>query len=100
MKTIGLVIVGVVVAIAIVVGAWTGYWWIARQSQNNRYDVNQHSQQYQGALVSQERDRVQGWDAATDPAQKRQIADTFCAVYETLTQPPTDLVEANARICH
>lgn len=85
--------------VVIVVGAWFGYWWLARASQSNRYDVNTHSQQYQAGLVSQERDRVQAYDVATDDGQKAQIRSTFCAVYTQLDPPTPDLVEAHARIC-
>lgn len=88
----------VVVAALIVVG-WFLYWHLAESSQNHRYEVNTHSQQYQAALVSQERDRVQGFDAAVDPGQKANIKATFCAAYRDVTQPPDDLLQDVVRIC-
>lgn len=99
MKTALAVVGATLAAVLLCVGGWYGYWHLAKAGQNNRYDVNTHSQQYQAALVSQERDRVAGYDAATDPAQKQQIKATFCAVYLDLTQVPADLSAAHARIC-
>lgn len=85
--------------IVIAVGIWFGYWWIAKASQSQRYDVNTHSQQYQAGLVAQERDLITGYDAATDPAQKAQIRSQFCATYLQLNPPTPDLVLAHDRIC-
>jgi len=75
------------------VGCWFGYWALAKKSTSNQYDVNTHNQQYQAGLVSQERDRVQAYDTAVDPAQKQQIKLTFCQVYPNLSPPPADLVD-------
>jgi hypothetical protein len=86
-------------AVALMTACWFGYWALDRQATSNRYSNDTHNQQYQSGLVSQERDRVQGYDTATDPAQKQQIKATFCQVYPTLDQPPADLVSAHARIC-
>lgn len=85
--------------IMIAVGIWFGYWWIAKASQSQRYDVNTHSQQYQAGLVAQERDLITGYDAATDPAQKAQIRSQFCAIYLQLDPATPDLVLAHDRIC-
>lgn len=74
-------------------------WWFKQQDVGLQRDVNRNSQQYQDGLVSQERDRIQAYDAAVDPAQKKQLALTFCAVYVDLVKPPTDIVQAQARIC-
>lgn len=92
----------VAVFVAVVVlctGGWLLYWRLALAGQNNQYNVNTHSQQYQAGLIAQERDRIAGYDAAIDPAQKQQIKTSFCQVYPDLTQPPIDIQSAHARIC-
>jgi hypothetical protein len=99
MKFAALAVLGTVVVSAIAVGCWFGYWALAEQSQTNQYKVNTDSQQYQASVIDQERDRIQGYDASTDPAQKAQIASTFCASFPSLTLAPADLVMASARIC-
>lgn len=97
----GKLIVAFVVAVALIVGAWYGYWtWIAPKSVANQYNVNVHSQSYQAGLVSQLEDKVAGYDLATDPAQKANFAQFICSRYVDLTQPPQDLIEAHARICN
>lgn len=99
MKTALTVALAAVTVVVLLVGGWFGYWALARQATSNQYDVNTHNQQYQSGLISQERDRVQAYDIATDPGQKQQIKLTFCQVYPNLTPPPADLVEAHTRIC-
>ena len=99
MKIVLLSLLGVAVSIAAAIGIYWGSWALAEQNQTNQYKVNTNSQQYQAALVDQERDRIQGYDTAAEGAQKAQITSTFCAAYLSLTLPPTDLVLANARIC-
>lgn len=94
-----LIIAAILVVALCATGGWFGYWWMAKASQNNRYDVNTHSQQYQAGLIAQLRDKAAGWDAAVDTAQKTQIAESFCALYVDLTQPPSDLQSAHIRIC-
>lgn len=91
------VVAGAVVA-AIMIGGWKLHWWAAKAAQNNQYQVNTSSQQYQSGLVSQERDRVQGWLNATDATQKSLIGSMFCATYLDLTQVPADLSQAAAEI--
>lgn len=112
-KTTGAVITGVLAFAAVCVAAWAGYWWLAGSSQTHRYQVNTNSQQYQGGLVSQERDRVSAYDSLStaiagttdqnvkvaDQQQQRQIETTFCQVFESLNPAPADLAEAHARIC-
>lgn len=95
-----LIVLSIIVFIGLCVGGWFLYWAVALQNQNQQYGVNTHSQQYQSSLISQERDAAQGWTNATDPAQKKQIAETFCAVYSDLTEKPIDLVQADARMCN
>ena len=93
-------IVGLTIAsLALVVGLWFGGWALAGLNQTKQYQVNTNSQQYQGGLVSQERDRIAGWDAAVDGPQKAQIKTTFCQVYQDLKPAPDDLVTAYGRIC-
>lgn len=99
MKSIGIAILVVLAVIVLAVGGWFGYWALAKANTNQQYQVNTNSQQYQQSLVDQERNRVQGYDQTTDPAQKQQIATTFCQVYPDLNPAPTDLVQASARIC-
>lgn len=95
-----LAIIGVVLLLAaITVGCWFGYWAVYKQSVKNQYDVNTHTQQYQSSLVQQERDFAQGYNAATDPAQKAQIRSTFCSMYTNLDNPPADLASAQVQIC-
>lgn len=98
MKTI----VGIGVAVGLLaacIGAWFGYWALQRANTEQQYGVNTETQQYQASLISQERDRVTGWYASTDTAQKRSIASQFCAVYDSLTRVPADLAEAHSNIC-
>ncbi len=97
-STIGLSILGIAAAVGLSVGGWQLHWWAAQSTQNHMYDINTHSQQYQSGLVSAERDRAQGWDAATDTGQKANIKATFCAVYADLTQIPNDLAQDAARL--
>lgn len=85
--------------IAIAVGLWFGGWALAGANQTKQYQVNTSSQQYQAGLVAQERDRVQGYATATDDAQKKQIALTFCQVYPDLKPAPADLVAAQSTLC-
>lgn len=90
---------GVILVVALAIGGWFGYWALAQENQTQRYKVNTNGQQYQSGLVSQQRDRIAGYDIATNPAQKAQIKTTFCQVYMDLNPAPADLVAANARIC-
>jgi hypothetical protein len=99
MKTASTVVLVSVTVVAILAACWLGYWALDRQATSNRYSNDTHNQQYQSGLVAQERDRVQGYDTATDSAQKAQIKAAFCQVYPTLDPPPADLVEAHTRIC-
>lgn len=98
MKPLNIILAAVTVA-ALLTACWFGYWALNRQVISNRYQNDTHNQQYQSGLVSQERDRVQGYDAATDPAQKAQIKATFCQIYPNIDKPPADLVSARNRIC-
>jgi hypothetical protein len=91
-------LLAVLLAVAIAVGGWAVYWRLAGSSQNHRYEVNTHSQQYQAGLESQARDDAQGFDIATDPGQRAQIRMRFCATYPQLTQPAADLTADAARI--
>lgn len=90
----------VLVGIGAVVGLWFGGWALAKANTDQQYQVNTNSQGYQQSLVDQERDRVQGYDAAAAGPQQKQIAATFCATYADLTHAPIDLVQASARICN
>jgi hypothetical protein len=93
------VVLGIIVAAAVLAGLWFEGWALAGQAQSNRYGVNTNSQQYQAGLVAQERDRIAGYDVAVDVAQKAQIKVTFCQVYSDLKPAPDDLISASARIC-
>jgi len=83
-------VLAAIAVVAILVGGWFGFWALARANQQ---------QQYQASLISQERDRVAGYDAAADGPQKEQIKSTFCAIYLTLKPAPEDLAAAYSRIC-
>jgi len=100
LKNIGQTVVVLLVSVAVIGGAWFAYWAIQKQSTENRYDINTGTQQYQSALISQERDRVTAYDVSVDEAQKKNIASTFCAVYSELTNPTEDLSAAERRICN
>jgi hypothetical protein len=98
----------------IIVGGWKLHWWLAQSNQDHQYKVNTHGPQYQAGLVSQERDRVVGYDQLTtaiasskdagvktaDTAQRDDIKTSFCQVYTDLTQAPTDIALAHGRICN
>ena len=99
-RNIVLAIVGVIAGGALIVGLWFGGWALAGANQTKQYQVNTNSQQFQGGLVSQERDRIAAYDAAVDGAQKQQIKTTFCQVFQDLKPAPDDLVTANSRICN
>jgi len=96
---VALTIVSIIAGIGVCVGLWFGYWALAQANQTQQYKVNTNGQQYQSSLVSQERDRISGYDIATNDAQKAQIKSTFCQVYPDLNPAPNDLVQAHARIC-
>ena len=100
MKTAALTVAGIIIFAALSVGLWFGYYALAGANQTANYKVNTNSQQYQSGLVSQERDRIAGYDAAVDSAQKAQIKTTFCQVFSDLKPAPDDLVTANSRICN
>jgi nitrogen fixation-related uncharacterized protein len=92
-------VLAAIAVVAILVGGWFGFWALARANQQQQYQVNTDGQQYQASLISQERDRVAGYDAAADGPQKEQIKSTFCAIYLTLKPAPEDLAAAYSRIC-
>lgn len=93
------VIGGILVSALVIFGLWEGYWWLAGQNVQHQRDINHSSQQYQDGLISQERDRAQAYNIATDPAQKKQFADTFCSVYFDIVDVPNDLLSAHSTIC-
>lgn len=99
MKTALTVVLASIAVVALLVGCWFGYWALTKQAVSNQYDVNTNTQQYQAGLISQERDRVTAYDAATDESQKANIRSQFCTVYADLTKPPADLAAAHTRIC-
>lgn len=98
-KNIGLYWAIGIGTVLLLIGAWFLYWNLALKGADNRYEVNTKTQQYQAALVAAQRNRVAGWDAAVDEAQKKNIAQTFCTMQLELTQVPADLAAANDRIC-
>lgn len=100
MKNVALTVVGIIATVAVIVGLWFGGWALAGINQTKQYQVNTNSQQYQGGLVSQERDRVAGYDAAVDLGQKANIKQTFCTIFTDLKPPPDDLILAQSRICN
>jgi len=93
-------ILATIVAVAVCVGLWFGGWALYKANVAQEREVNHTSQQWQDATVAAERARIQGYDASTSDAQKKQIKSTFCAIYVTIQNPPADLAVANARICN
>lgn len=94
---------GVVAALAVLAvitfGGWRLGWWFKAADVDMQNQVNHSSQANQDSIISRERDRIQGYDATSNPAQKKQIQSTFCAEYSSITNPPKDLSDAAARIC-
>lgn len=99
MKITLAVLGGIVVLAIIIFGGWKLGWWFETQNVDLQNQVNHNSQPYQDGLIQQERDRLQGWDTATDPGQKKQISLTFCEVYPDITHPPADLAQRQAQVC-
>jgi uncharacterized membrane protein YcjF (UPF0283 family) len=103
---IALIILSVIVGLGLIVGGWFGFWALAHANQQQAYQVNTDGQQYQASLVSQERDRIAGYDAAAAGPQKEQIKSSFCSVYLNLKPAPdtmaslADLAAAHSRICN
>lgn len=94
-RIIGIILASILLVVALSVGGWQ--WYKYDLDQQNQ--ANHTSQQYQDAQIAAERDRVQGYQTATDDGQKKQIAMTFCAVYPNINHPPADLVAAHAAMC-
>ncbi len=84
-------LVAALIVVALAVGGWSLYWWTQQHDIENRYKVNTNSQQYQAGLISQERDRAQAYQVATDPGQRAQIKATFCQIYPDITPIPADI---------
>lgn len=99
LRTATIAVVACVAFVAVTVLAWHGIWHLRRANTGQQYRVNTGTQQYQAGLISQERDRAQAYDLATDPGQRTQIALTFCQVYPELTRPTADLSSAAANLC-
>lgn len=90
-----------VLFIGLCVGGWYGYWALQSSSQQNRYQVNTHGQQYQSGIIAQARDDAKGWNVAVDSAQKKFLATEFCTVYLNIDSPkPADIVADYAIICN
>lgn len=85
--------------VAALIGAWFLYWKLALAGADNRYEVNRNTQQYQAGIIAAQRARVAAWDNAVDEAQKKNIAQAFCAMQLDLTDVPEDLAAADKRIC-
>lgn len=97
---LGIVLAALLVLAIIVFGGWKLGWWFTAQNTDLQNQVNHHSQQYQDALIEQERNELQGYDTASDDGQKKQIALTFCAQYQDITFPPADLAQRQPLICN
>lgn len=103
MKNALMIVGGIIVTVALIVGLWFGGWALTKANKAQEREVNHTSQQWTDAQVAAERNRVQGYDTSTNDAQRTQIAMTFCAVYDDLARtsnPPADLASAHARICN
>lgn len=104
MKATITLLVAVVVAAALSIGAWNLYWFVTAANVDQRYEVNTQSQQYQSGLIAQLRDKVTAYDVAQDASQKQAIANSFCAVYmglsDTSLASAGDLTVAYSRICN
>lgn len=97
---IGGILAVIVVVALIAIGGWKLHWWMAKATVQNQYVVNTQTQQYQAGLISQERDNVLAWNKAVDPGQKQAISDQFCAIFQSLSPAPADLVSARSNICN
>jgi hypothetical protein len=94
-----LAVVGIAVFVLLCIGAYQGYWYLAKKNVQNQYDVNTGTQQYQAGLISQERDLVIGWNRSPDAGQKTAMADQFCAIYSQIHPVPADLAVAHSTMC-
>jgi uncharacterized protein YxeA len=96
MSRIIAIVLGIVVGIGVL---WGGGWAIYKANLDQQNQANHTSQQYQDGLIAQVRDKVQGYDIATDPGQKKQLSLTICALIPTINLLPADLADAKTRIC-
>lgn len=94
------VLAAVILVPTIAVALWFGYWFLARENTEQRYKVNTGTQQYQSALIAQQRDRVLAYDLATNADQKAAIAAQLCQINPSISPLPADLASAGARICY
>jgi hypothetical protein len=92
-------VVGAALFVLLCIGAYQGYWYLAKKNTQNQYDVNTGTQQYQAGLISQERDLVIGWNRSPDTGQKAAMADQFCAIYSQVHPVPADLAVAHSTMC-
>lgn len=99
LKNSGYGLLALILIPVLLIGAYFGYWALARNSTTQRYKVNTNNQQYQSSLIAQQRDRVLGITQATDPGQKSLIIAQFCQIEPTLTQEPADLASFAAKSC-
>lgn len=90
------VVLGFVLVISLI---WWGGWQIYKANLDQQNQSNHMSQQYQDSLIAQVRNKVEGYDIATDPGQKKQLSLTICAIIPNINHLPADLVDAKTRIC-
>jgi len=99
-KTLGCFLMMVLGGIIITIVSVLLWWFLAGPFQSRQYEINTHSQQWQAAKVSELRNTVQAYNAATDESQKTALANTFCAEYTELNPPTADLQDAHSLICN
>lgn len=98
MSRIAALIVGFAVFLLVMIPV---SWGIYKYNLDQQNQANHTSQQYQDGILAAERDRVQGYQIATDEGQKKQILLTYCAIYKSITHPENapDLVQFSAAHC-
>jgi predicted negative regulator of RcsB-dependent stress response len=92
------IFVALLVVIVIVIAAltWSGLApWVA----DKKREINENSQQFQDALVREQRNLVTAINTAVNKEQKQFFTEQFCAEYVNIESPPNDLTIAHGKLC-
>lgn len=109
----GLITIAVLALLALVViGGWQLNWWLAGSTASHRANVARHNDGRQTAYIDQARNLnsvLAGIDvqiqqspdqAAPLTAQRKALRDQFCAMANTIDDPPNDVsVDAAREAC-